>query len=87
MDRSDEHSETVGELVKRCREERWWYQNDTAQRLMISTRYLQYIEAGERVPGPMTMYQIGKVFDIPDWRLREALEASRAERRRRKQEQ
>jgi DNA-binding XRE family transcriptional regulator len=54
----------VGKGVKKFRKQTKMTQEQLAERVRLSTKYIQFIESGQRVPSLKTVYRIAKALGV-----------------------
>lgn len=59
----------LGKKIKKYRKENGLTQQELAEKIDMSTKYIQFIETGKRKPSLKTIYKIVKALKIKIWEL------------------
>lgn len=54
----------VGKRIKRYRKKAKMTQEQLAEKVRLSTKYIQFIETGKRVPSLKTIYRIARALGV-----------------------
>lgn len=58
------NDQRLGQKIKRIRQQKRLTQDNLAEKVGISTKYIQFIESGERQPSLKTLYKIAKNLSV-----------------------
>jgi transcriptional regulator with XRE-family HTH domain len=78
----DEFAATVGESIRRMRQERGWTQVELAGKAGLSANYVARLERGELSPSFFVACRIAEAFDVPLELMLGAKPAARSTKRR-----
>jgi transcriptional regulator with XRE-family HTH domain len=59
-----ENDSKLGKRIKKYRKIAGFTQDQLAEKVRLSTKYLQFIEAGSRKPSLKTLYRLAKVLNV-----------------------
>jgi transcriptional regulator with XRE-family HTH domain len=59
-----EHDKQLGKRIQALRQKTDLRQEDLAEKVQLSTKYIQFIETGHRVPSLKTLYKISNVLKV-----------------------
>ncbi len=59
-----ENDERLGKRVKKLRKEANFTQEELAEKIKVSPKYIQFIENGSRKPSLKTIYKIARALEI-----------------------
>lgn len=57
-----ENDRRLGKRIQKLREEKGMKQSELAERVKLSTKYIQFIETGHRVPSLKALYRIASAL-------------------------
>jgi DNA-binding XRE family transcriptional regulator len=61
---SSRYNTLLGQQIQKIRKERRMTQEELAERIELSTKYVQFIETAHRAPSLKTVYAIAKVLKV-----------------------
>ena len=59
-----ENDRRLGKRIKKFREQRGLKQSELAERVRLSTKYIQFIETGHRIPSLKALYRIANALEV-----------------------
>ncbi len=59
-----EHDKQLGRHIQTLRQKTGLRQEDLAEKVQLSAKYIQFIETGHRVPSLKTLYKIANVLKV-----------------------
>lgn len=59
-----ENDKKLGKKIQKLRKQADMTQEQLAERVRLSTKYIQFIENGNRIPSLKTIYRIARALDI-----------------------
>lgn len=61
---SSRYSSLLGKQIQKIRRDRGLTQENLAEKVKLSTKYIQFIETAHRAPSLKTLYIIAKVLNV-----------------------
>ena len=59
-----ETDKRLGKKIQKLRKQAGFTQEQVAEKVKLSTKYIQFIEAGNRKPSLKTVYKLARVLDV-----------------------
>lgn len=59
-----DNDKRLGKRIQKLREEKGMKQSELAERVKLSTKYIQFIETAHRIPSLKALYRIAHVLNV-----------------------